>query len=151
MVGRVLLATGVVITLMAGSAYAGSRWLITNINQIKPSVRAELRGQRGPVGAKGAVGATGPQGLAGAIGPQGLPGQQGPPGRAATQGPTGPNGISGYEVDETEAWTRDTGDVYEASQFCPTGKVAVSGGFNLVGDPNAPQVIASQVQDNGLG
>jgi hypothetical protein len=46
----------------AGGAFAGGRWMITSIGQIKPSVRHQLQGSpgaRGPAGANGANGANG--------------------------------------------------------------------------------------------
>jgi hypothetical protein len=50
---------------LAGTGIAASQYLITRTSQIKPSVRAQLRGPRG---FKGLQGATGAAGAAGAIG-----------------------------------------------------------------------------------
>ena len=69
-------------------------YLITNIHQIKPSVRTQLKGNGGPRGYVGPQAATG-QGLKGDTGPQGPKGEtgahgtQGPKGDTAPQGPIG--------------------------------------------------------------
>ena len=78
-----------VLALGAGTAWAKKHihFIITSTSQIKPSVRADLRGANGTDGTdgtngtngtngiNGAVGATGPMGVAGNVGPQG-PGAQ---------------------------------------------------------------------------
>jgi Collagen triple helix repeat (20 copies) len=66
--------------VLASSAAAAGRYLITNIHQIKPSVVSQLRGNRGPRGPQGAAGAAGAQGPRGATGAAGAQGPQGPPG-----------------------------------------------------------------------
>src|SRR5689334_5178382 len=73
--GRVWLLVGVAIGVIVGGggAFAASRYLITSANQIKPSVRAQLRGNRGARGPRG------PRGLPGVQGQQGLQGKQGTP------------------------------------------------------------------------
>jgi hypothetical protein len=53
----------------AGGAIASGGWVITSMNQIKPSVRQHLRGNIGPQGPQGSQGPQGPQG---AQGPAGL-------------------------------------------------------------------------------
>src|SRR6185437_7158714 len=66
-----VVAATVGVLLVAGGAAAAGHFLITNVHQIKPSVRAELKGNRGPRGLTGATGARGlqgPQGVAGAAG-----------------------------------------------------------------------------------
>jgi len=66
-----VVAATVGILLVAGGAAAAGHFIITNVHQIKPSVRAELKGARGPrgfTGPRGAQGLQGPQGVAGAAG-----------------------------------------------------------------------------------
>ena len=72
---KVVVAAAVVGALaVTGGAAAANGWVISNIHQIKPSVRAQLKGNRGrqgpqgPQGPQGAQGSQGPQGIAGAAG-----------------------------------------------------------------------------------
>jgi hypothetical protein len=58
---------GLVLT-MAGTGYAGARYVITSKKQIAPKVRKQLEGQRGARGPQGVPGPQGPQGAAGAPG-----------------------------------------------------------------------------------
>ena len=75
--------------IFGGGAWAAGKFIITNINQIKPSVRAQLRGapgQRGDKGSQGTPGAQGAQGPQGPQGPQGSQGSQGVQGQPRQPG-----------------------------------------------------------------
>ena len=84
-------ATLALVIAMSGGALAASHYVITNISQIKPSVRTQLRGPgvvvRGPTGPMGpandcclipSFGAKGERGPTGPVGPEGPTGKQGP-------------------------------------------------------------------------
>ena len=83
--------------LLAGGAWAASRYLITSTTQIKPSVLAKIEKSAGAAahGSRGVTGAIGPAGSAGASGAAGLPGPQGPAGTAGMTGETGSTGATG--------------------------------------------------------
>jgi hypothetical protein len=128
---NVLMAIALVLA-MSGGAYAASKYIITSIKQIKPSVVAQLKGKngtngkdgtQGPVGERGlqgpggpegkkgepgtdgANGATGPPGLKGATGPQGLEGNDGKEGPTGPKGVTGPAGVTGPTGVTGSPWT----------------------------------------------
>ena len=66
-----------------GTSIAASHYLITSTKQIKPSVRAKLKGATGPRG-RSVTGSIGPQGPKGDTGTTGGQGAQGVPGIAGT-------------------------------------------------------------------
>lgn len=72
----------VALAILTAGAGAATRFAITNIGQIKPSVRAQLRSNRG---------------LRGFTGPRGLPGVQGPTGMQGSQGTKGTPGAPGAQ------------------------------------------------------
>lgn len=93
-----VLATLALTFALGGGAYAASRILIKNINQISPSVVAKLRGKAGATGAAGPAGSVGPAGPAGPAGPTGSAGagSPGPEGKEGKEGKEGPKGEFNY-------------------------------------------------------
>jgi hypothetical protein len=108
---RVLIGVVAGLLLAGGTAEAATHWVITSKSQIKPSVRAQLRGNRGPQGLKGAQGGSGPTGA------------------------TGPAGISAvhYVAAPAVAYCALTGgscSVANTTATCPAGSYAVGGAAN---------------------
>ena len=103
-----VIALSLAVLLSAGSADAGqrksSKYKVTKLSQIHPSVLRELRrqiqqtaGPQGPEGPQGVGGIAGAQGLPGARGAEGA---TGPQGAAGAQGPAGEKGDRGDEGDQ---------------------------------------------------
>jgi hypothetical protein len=122
-IGVVVLGT----LAFAGGAFAGGRWVITSINQIKPSVRHQLRGN---------------------VGPQGAPGSQGPAGPEGAAGPAGPAGIPGVVEVESAFVVIPANGVNGAYASCPAGDVALGGGWDGGTDP---PVVDSVGYDDPIG
>ena len=103
-------------------------------------------GHQGETGLTGPEGPQGPQGFPGPQGPpgpQGQPGLQGPQGFPGPMGPQGPAGISGITV---VSQTNNKGPFEYftiVDALCPSGKVALGGGFNQT-DSVDVHVIQSQ-------
>lgn len=101
-------------------------------------------GPQGLQGPPGPVGPTGPPGATGATGPKGATGNQGPAGPAGPIGPTGPAGpagavelvgVNGVSRFATLPETVPAGAGKGLVLRCPTGQVALGGGFNITGVP----------------
>lgn len=95
---------------LVGAGTAASHYLITSIHQIKPNVRAQLRGRQGPPGPAGR------QGPSGATGPSGL---------AAVSSSSGSQVIKS----DLEPLT----DTKTVTAVCPSGSFLYGGGFDGVG------------------
>jgi hypothetical protein len=116
---------------IAGGAAAAGKWVSSNINQIKPSVRHQLRGNAGPRGF------TGPQGPAG------------PAGSTGTAGPAGPAGIAGVVSVESAFVTLSAGSANGTFASCPLGDVALGGGWD--GGSSPPVTAAVVGYDDPIG
>lgn len=67
-----IIAVIALVLAMTGGAFAASKYIITNKNQIAPKVRKELKGNTGPAGTAGTNGTNGTNGAPGAAGANGL-------------------------------------------------------------------------------
>jgi hypothetical protein len=105
----VVTCVAVGLVLVAGSS-AATRYLITSKGQIAPRVIKQLQGARGLRGPRGATGATGAAGVAGAAG-------------TFNAGDT--QTVAGSLV-----YIAPNSKVY-ANAACPSGSVAISGGYNV--------------------
>lgn len=91
-----IVALAALVFSMGGTAIAAKHYLLTNVNQIKPSVLRALERRLNPnpqVGAVGTTPATGPAGPEGKA--SSVPGPQGPPGNGVSV--IGPSGLQGVE------------------------------------------------------
>ncbi len=79
---------------------------------------------------------SGPPGVPGVEGP---PGPPGPPGPQGPEGPPGASGVSGREA-QVQTFDLPGHDLRSVLVWCPVGKVAVGGGFQV---PIQVQVVAS--------
>jgi hypothetical protein len=116
-------------------------------------------GAQGPPGLKGETGATGPQGLKGdtgpmgPMGPQGLTGPQGAQGLQGPQGVPGINGVSGYQkaFAQVGPFALSPGVTSWVIANCPAGKVALGGGYELMGtSAQLLDVVTSAPYQNGV-
>ena len=105
-------------------------------------------GPKGDAGIQGATGASGPQGATGPSGhsgSNGLQGSTGEPGGVGLQGATGPQGPtgasgprgatgSGFSTANVTYYSHTgvSGDV-DVEAYCPTGKIAIGGGYIVNG------------------
>jgi hypothetical protein len=121
---------------MVGGAWAAKKYVITSINQIKPSVQKKLKGAVGPQGPQGPKGDPGSAGAAGAPGPQGLVGPTGSPGA------TGASGVAGKTVTGVTGTTGATGPF---GPTLPTGATMTgSWAFGTVPAGGVPEVLGTE-------
>jgi hypothetical protein len=85
-------------------------------------------GPQGDMGPRGEIGPAGPAGAEGPAGPTGEPGPKGEQGPPGTDGTDGTDGVTGYQI-VSSTWTLGAGLAMTAYAACPSGKVAVGGGF----------------------
>jgi len=133
---RGYLVTGVAVALLsagaAGATYAaqsGGDGTITGCLTSRTGALRVVDGHKCRAGEqrlvwnkRGATGATGPAGAAGPVGP------------AGPMGPAGSSGVHDVVVVHSAVTTLPPAQDVSVYQACPTGDVALSGGFELGGD-----------------
>ena len=117
---------------------AGAAGAMGPAGPVGPAGAVGPQGPAGPQGRDGAAGPAGPAGAPGAMGPAGPAGPAGAMGPMGPMGPRGPAGVSGYEVVSTlwPATPQNVGSfaTLTGSASCPAGKIAISGGYEGMGD-----------------
>lgn len=103
-----ILIGAIIGALVAGGTAAASGWLITSVNQIKPSVRNKLKGNRGPRGHRGFTG---------------------------IKGPAGPSSLTSVIVVNGPTETVAADDVGSSLATCPGADTLIGGGYQSAGDP----------------
>jgi hypothetical protein len=155
-------ALAVIALLLAagGTAYAASSYIITSAHQIKPSVLAQLQGQRGARGYTGKQGKTGANGTNGGT-TNGAPpaqgvadnaGAAGAPGAAGQGGPAGANGTNGAAG--AAGATGATGQVGAAGTNGTNGTDGTNGANGAAGAAgasgiNSPLVVTASATSTG--
>jgi hypothetical protein len=116
---------------------------------ISARAMADLHGQRGVSGARGANGARGATGAPGTPGPPGAPGPAGATGAAGPAGPAGgpldPSRIVHVAGPTFTLLAGQAGPTYYAAP-CPSGAIALGGGFTITGTVHVSSSQASDFQ-----
>jgi hypothetical protein len=124
--------TAVAKSLISGSDIKNGS--VTSIDIKNKSLQVGDLSSSAAASLKGRTGAQGTAGIAGAMGAAGAAGVAGVAGVAGAQGPAGLVGLN--TLVHTTTWTPDNaGDpALTATVSCPTGQVALGGGFTSEGD-----------------
>lgn len=144
------------VLVIAGGATAASKYIISSINQIKPSVRAALKGNRGPRGFSGRTGATG---ATGAQGPQGVPGVAGAAGSARAVAVVNADGslLQGVGFPKNVTGVSHTGGsgiycIILSGGFDPSDAMAtlsqgfISDGYSVSANPDSPDCASGEAE-----
>ena len=143
--------TFALVFMMAGGAFAASKYVITSTKQISPKVLKRLTGVPGKNGATGPAGPAGPAGAPGAAGSRGETGKEGTQGKEGPPGQTGEKGKDGQTgftetlpkgKSETGTWSA----IYEATAANQPGSASISFAIPLETAPT-PQFIELGAQD----